>query len=161
MFCAPETVPMLIWLTVSLSCFVNIDHQMLPLLTRLPSSAVMSLTLCVRVVSQAPQRLKIFRDTGHLCWLLCHQSISIWSFPLTQHVQDSRPTGVFVGCWTSSCPSGLTVPLVRICFWSKLCGSMKWLHFWSGCHFTRQSSREHTWLRLFRLLSGLKVKPRA
>ena len=95
-----------IWLMMALSHLFKENH--LTLVSFYASlqavHGVMSLALCLQVVSQAPQHFRSSElEANHLCFLLCPPVSLLSHFLLLWHVQESTPTGVLAMYSRSSC----------------------------------------------------------
>ena len=93
---------------------------------------VMSLVLCPRVVSQAPQH---FRSSEK------------------QATCEGTPTGPFEGGCLPLTHSSLDFPLLLSLSAARLLNLWEWCDVWSHCHFRRQSSGGPGWLLPPRLSS--------
>ena len=96
-----ETVPMFVWVTMALSRpFKGRSSSAFSFHASLLQAidGVMSLALCPRVVSQAPQHFRSSEKQAWCAWgLHCPPAYLLGHFPSLRHVQGSTPTGGFEG----------------------------------------------------------------
>ena len=143
-----ETVPMFVWLTMTLSRPVKEDGLALPLSTPPSSrrSMVWRAWLCARRL-----RLKflntsdIFRDESYCDGCFCPPVSLLGHFPWFRHVYCSTAAGVFEGgCPTLTHASLGFQPHSSSFFVASSLTLWVWWHVWSD----RQSSGEYVWLLL-------------